>query len=121
MGKQKFVERNGRMCVCVNEKEEGKTVTKIKAASNFCFGPGCASSWSEKWSHRSGQGVFKQRRNVCRFLLSAIYDIATGLNCHYIGELSGRWFLFSFSSFVCLLFLGGVCIKVRYKKVLFKH
>lgn len=39
MGKQKYVERNGRMCVSYKEKDGDKTVTKVRGASNFVFEP----------------------------------------------------------------------------------
>ena len=37
MGKQKYVERNGRMCVSYKVKDGDKTVIKIRGASNFLF------------------------------------------------------------------------------------
>ena len=37
MGKQKYVERNRRMCVSYKVKDGDKTVTKIRGASNYLF------------------------------------------------------------------------------------
>lgn len=39
MPKQKYVEKNRRMCIRSKEKKDGKTVKTTKARSNFTFKP----------------------------------------------------------------------------------